>query len=249
MVTHALDQFEAGEYVFFTAPLYWAGVSAEADAAELARPRRDQASLDAAERRATELLDRFDQHIARYVDHPPPPEVAAWRSMAAAEMRRLSGAGDPAAWADAAAGFEALGEVAEAAHARYRQAEALANGRAPREKIRAALVESRAVASDLGMRPLLEKLDGLARRARVTLNEDVAEPDAAAAPANDFGLTARELEVLELVSRGCTNREIGGSLYMSEKTASVHVSRILAKLGASNRAEAAASAERLGLLD
>jgi DNA-binding NarL/FixJ family response regulator len=61
-------------------------------------------------------------------------------------------------------------------------------------------------------------------------------------------LTSRELDVLGLVAEGRTNREIGERLYMSEKTASVHVSRILAKLGVANRAEAAASAERLGLV-
>jgi DNA-binding CsgD family transcriptional regulator len=72
--------------------------------------------------------------------------------------------------------------------------------------------------------------------------------DAPAERANELGLTGRELEVLALVTQGRTNREIGERLYMSEKTASVHVSRILGKLGASNRAEAAASAERLGLV-
>jgi DNA-binding NarL/FixJ family response regulator len=101
------------------------------------------------------------------------------------------------------------------------------------------------------MKPLLASIDGLARRARVKLDdgtreEDPGEPQRSAG--DELGLTGRELEVLELVSRGCTNREIGERLYMSQKTASVHVSRILAKLGASNRAEAAASAERLGLV-
>jgi len=101
----------------------------------------------------------------------------------------------------------------------------------------------------LRMAPLLDQIAGLARRARIVLDADApAETDGSAPPANELGLTPRELEVLGLVSRGCTNREIGETLYMSEKTASVHVSRILGKLGASNRAEAAASAERLGLV-
>jgi DNA-binding NarL/FixJ family response regulator len=63
------------------------------------------------------------------------------------------------------------------------------------------------------------------------------------------GLTPREHEVLCLVAEGRTNREIGETLYMSEKTAGVHVSRILAKLDARSRVEAATLAERLGLLD
>jgi DNA-binding CsgD family transcriptional regulator len=69
-------------------------------------------------------------------------------------------------------------------------------------------------------------------------------PVPAAAP---YGLTARELEVLALVAGGRTNREIGAALFISEKTASVHVSRILAKLGARTRAQAAAMAVTLGL--
>ena len=62
-----------------------------------------------------------------------------------------------------------------------------------------------------------------------------------------FGLTARELTVLSLVAEGHTNREIGASLFISEKTASVHVSRILAKLGVRSRVEAATAAHRLGM--
>jgi DNA-binding NarL/FixJ family response regulator len=59
-------------------------------------------------------------------------------------------------------------------------------------------------------------------------------------------LTRREREVLELVATGATNRQIGVALYISEKTASVHVSRILTKLGATSRHEAASMARRLG---
>ena len=74
------------------------------------------------------------------------------------------------------------------------------------------------------------------------------EPQAASRPdADPFGLTAREREVLVLVAAGRTNRQIGEELYMSEKTASVHVSRILAKLEVSTRGEAGAVAHKLGL--
>jgi DNA-binding CsgD family transcriptional regulator len=100
----------------------------------------------------------------------------------------------------------------------------------------------------MGARPLREEIEALARRARL----DVSTPGSAArAPAgsaaDELGLTARELEVLRLVAAGRTNRQIGTELYMSGKTASVHVSRILAKLGAANRSEAGAIARRLGL--
>jgi DNA-binding NarL/FixJ family response regulator len=77
-----------------------------------------------------------------------------------------------------------------------------------------------------------------------------AAAHAATAHAEDpFGLTARERQVLALVAAGATNREVGARLYMAEKTASVHVSRILAKLDVRSRTEAAAVAHRLGLTD
>ena len=66
-------------------------------------------------------------------------------------------------------------------------------------------------------------------------------------PVAELGLTPRERDVLCLVARGATNREIGQRLFMAEKTASVHVSRILAKLDVRSRTEAAAVAHRLGL--
>jgi DNA-binding CsgD family transcriptional regulator len=66
-------------------------------------------------------------------------------------------------------------------------------------------------------------------------------------PAASLGLTRREAEVLVLVAAGRTNRQIGAELFITEKTASIHVSRILAKLGVSGRGEAAAVAHRLEL--
>ena len=76
-------------------------------------------------------------------------------------------------------------------------------------------------------------------------------PTAPAPPAGEeepFGLTPRERQVLSLVAAGATNREIGTALYMAEKTASVHVSRILAKLDVRSRTEAGAVAHRFGFV-
>jgi DNA-binding CsgD family transcriptional regulator len=248
IVAETLDPLPFGQYIFCTAPLYWAGISAEADAAERARPLRHSEALAESERRAVALLERFDRKLATYERFAPPPLAVAWRAMSAAELTRLQGASDPAAWAEAAERFDALGEVVDAAYARYRQAEAMALARSPRDEISPVLLQSRAIAVDLEMHPLLSQIDSLARRARLKLGEEREEPtETEPTPADDLGLTGREREVLELVSQGLTNREIGERLYMSEKTASVHVSRILSKLGAANRAEAAASAERLGL--
>jgi DNA-binding NarL/FixJ family response regulator len=112
------------------------------------------------------------------------------------------------------------------------------------EPARAALDTARL----LGARWLEEEISGLAARARLRLDDAVDGADADAGEDGDpFGLTPRERQVLALVAEGRTNREIGAELYMAEKTASVHVSRILAKLGVRGRTEAAAVAHRLGL--
>jgi DNA-binding CsgD family transcriptional regulator len=106
------------------------------------------------------------------------------------------------------------------------------------------------VAVRLGAVPLRRELELLAQRGRVRL-EAPAEPSAATAEAPSvaasLGLTQREAEVLALVAAGRTNRQIGQELFIAPKTASVHVSRILAKLGVAGRGEAAAVAHRLGL--
>jgi DNA-binding NarL/FixJ family response regulator len=96
-----------------------------------------------------------------------------------------------------------------------------------------------------GAEPLVADIEALARRARISLET----PIVAAVGASDavrLGLTSREAEVLALVAAGKTNREIGAELYLSEKTASVHVSNILRKLGVSTRVDAAAIAQRIG---
>ncbi|MGH2799017.1 MAG: response regulator transcription factor, partial [Thermoleophilaceae bacterium] len=98
----------------------------------------------------------------------------------------------------------------------------------------------------LGSHWLAAELEGLATRARLHL--DGVEPEAAD-DGDPFGLTARERQVLALVASGATNREVGERLHMAEKTASVHVSRILAKLDVRSRTEAAAVAHRHGLAD
>jgi DNA-binding CsgD family transcriptional regulator len=100
----------------------------------------------------------------------------------------------------------------------------------------------------MGARPLLDDVRALARRARLSLESASSEPTAVADPV-PFGLTDREREVLTLVAAGRSNGQIAAALFISPKTASVHVSNILAKLGVSGRVEAAAVAHRLGLLD
>ena len=132
---------------------------------------------------------------------------------------------------------------------RWRAGEAhVAAGR--RDAATAVLERAHEVAATLGAGWLRDEIEGLAARARLVLPGSdgvAAEPAAAVPPEDPFGLTPRERQVLALVAEGRTNREIGDSLFMAEKTASVHVSRILAKLDVRSRTEAAAVAHRLGL--
>lgn len=99
------------------------------------------------------------------------------------------------------------------------------------------------LADALQAAPLRARAADLARRAHVTLTGE------GTAKRTSFGLTAREVEVLRLVTDGLANREIAERLFISAKTASVHVSNILGKLGVANRVEAAATAHRLGLFE
>ena len=152
-------------------------------------------------------------------------------------------------WQRAAESWERLELPYESAYARFRQAEALLAVRAPRAQIQPVLRAAHQTTLVLGARPLRREIELLAGRGRLRLEEQAAAavvPEAPS-PAASLGLTRREAEVLALVAAGRTNRQIGGELFITEKTASVHVSRILAKLGVAGRGEAAAVAHRLGL--
>jgi DNA-binding NarL/FixJ family response regulator len=130
------------------------------------------------------------------------------------------------------------------AYARWRAAEMLVAAGERGDDVQALLDDAAGEAERLGARPLAAEVASLMRRAQLGGGTGVAAPTDTE---RSFGLTAREHDVLVLVASGKTNREIGAELYMSEKTASVHVSRILQKLGVANRAEAAGVAHTLGL--
>ena len=131
------------------------------------------------------------------------------------------------------------------AYGRYRLGAALLAGQGDREQAASAIRDAQTMAVGLGARPLAAMLEALARRARISLVSSGGAAEVAGAP---HGLTERELEVLELVVAGYSNREIGAALFISPKTASVHVSNILAKLGVDGRVEAATMALRLGIV-
>jgi DNA-binding NarL/FixJ family response regulator len=141
-----------------------------------------------------------------------------------------------------------MGRPYQAALTRWREAEAAVEAgdrEAAASAARAALHTARA----LGAGWLDEETSALVQRARLQLDSPADEAPAISDPGADepFGLTPRERQVLALIAEGATNRQIGAALFMAEKTASVHVSRILSKLGVRSRTQAAAVAHRLHL--
>jgi DNA-binding CsgD family transcriptional regulator/tetratricopeptide (TPR) repeat protein len=170
------------------------------------------------------------------------PDGRAWMARAEAEATRLTGESSPEAWERAVEAF-GFGAVYEQALARWRYGEALL-GADRRAEAAEQLRKAAEIAAELGAKPLSDTLGQLARRARIALTADGALPRATV----DL-FTPREQSVLRLVAAGQTNRQVGEELYISEKTVSVHLSRIMAKLGASRRAEAVAMAYDRGLLE
>lgn len=210
-------------------------------------------SLSAAERSALlPDVDRLAEDgrivVQRYSDPSGHwgPEGRAWQRRLEAEQLRahwLAGVDAPPqeqlveAWRDAVALFEEFGHRYELAVARTTYAGILrATGDAAGAREQGDL--ARAAAYELGAQPVLDDLRAVGSSA--VRGDRVAAGEA---------LTPREAEILGLVAEGRSNGEIGRHLFISAKTVSVHVSNILAKLGAAGRTEAAAIARRRGLLD
>jgi len=150
-----------------------------------------------------------------------------------------------ARWDDAAAAWHALGQRYDEACCRLSAAQAHAaegNRAAATSSVQAAA----GIAAELGAAPLTEAAQQLARRARLSIDQVAAGPPEPAP--GGFGLTQREREVLGLVAKGMSNRQLAAELFISANTAGVHVSRILTKLGVASRTEAAAFAHEHHLL-
>jgi DNA-binding CsgD family transcriptional regulator/tetratricopeptide (TPR) repeat protein len=233
----------------YTSPLYALALRLTADQAERAAARRAADELTQIRRQAASIAAELDRLVSLEVPMARHPSVRCNLLLAQAERSRLEGASDPERWRQAAAAWERLQRPFEVAYARFRQAEALLAGGAARQWAEATLRSAHHTAVALGAAPLRREIDLLAQRGRLHLQEpvDAAATSQASSPVAALGLTQREAEVLALVAQGRTNRQIGQALFITEKTASVHVSRILAKLGVAGRGEAAAVAHRLGL--
>jgi DNA-binding CsgD family transcriptional regulator/tetratricopeptide (TPR) repeat protein len=249
-VQQVLPLLGTTDLTIFCGRLLAAGMRACADLAGRARARHDEAVAEAAAAAAADLASWAGKVPgAPFTDHRLVAAIPAERAGWDAEQTRLAGASDPDAWRRAGQAWQDLGCPHRAGYAWWRQARAQLDAGAP-AAVAVSALRAAAAAAD-GHLPLLDQIRLLAERARIPLPAPAAgigeTPPPAAAPV-PYGLTGRELAVLRLLAAGRTNTEIGAELYISPKTASVHVSSILRKLGASGRAQAAAVAERAGLL-
>jgi DNA-binding CsgD family transcriptional regulator len=244
----ALDAAIASDDLATSAAAARCGLHIAADRAEAARARHDVAAEAAARADGEGLWERL---TAGGVGDSP--LALAELETARGERTRLAGDPDPEAWAAAATAWRVLSAPARAAAADLRRGEALLQVRAPRQEIGAALAAAYEVAHALGAGGLEREAARLAARARVSLprHDGAAPPAAPAVPpaAAELGVTPRELEVLGLVAAGRTNQQIADELVISVKTAGIHVSSLLRKLGVGNRSEAGAVALRAGLVD
>jgi DNA-binding CsgD family transcriptional regulator len=197
--------------------------------------------------RAPELVAAVDRAMERVRSrhHPFGPEGRAWLERVGAEHLRLRWLADVdpptedqlvRSWQRTVDAFDAMGHIFEGARSRARLGALLRAVGRPAEA-QEVLGAARRAADRLGAAPLAAELVRAG-----TGRHPVTEQR------RDASLTARETEILGLVAQGRSNGEIGRQLFISVKTVSVHVSNILAKLGASGRTEAAAIARRDGLL-
>jgi DNA-binding CsgD family transcriptional regulator len=240
LTTEGMTRFGSPMSVRYLWPLLWLAARTEADAATLARDRRE------------EQPDRpaSGQEVASRAAGLATPSVSArgYAALITAELTRCAGQADVPAWSAAAQAWQQAGEPYPLAYAWLRLAEAaIAAGDRPTatDSVRRA----HALAAEVGATPIADEAAALARRTRLDLAEPAAGP--VSPPPEDpmarFGLTEREREILALLAAGRSNPQIAKTLFISPKTASVHVSNILAKLGVDSRVEAAAVAHRLGV--
>lgn len=169
------------------------------------------------------------------------------QATARAEMARVTHNDDPGHWAALVRGWADLDRPLDQSYCGYRHAVSLAD---QRQLTAAALAASEAyrMADSAGAFRLGKIIDDFARRARLKLAPATETEPSSTRQQRPMGLTERELEVLRLLAtEGLTNRELAGRLFIAERTATVHVSAVLRKLGVANRLQAAAIAKQLQL--
>jgi DNA-binding CsgD family transcriptional regulator/tetratricopeptide (TPR) repeat protein len=235
----------------WAAPLVALGLRALADLAETARASSDVKRMADLRKR----VEPFATRLAGLGNAGLGGGGRAWIETAAAELARFEGKARPDAWGAATETWTSVPDPYLSAYAGYRAAEAGLRAEGIKADVGDGLRTAHRTAESLQAEPLRRAIEQLAGRARIDLAAGVAREagpvaveaaSARAAPAHR--LSVREVEVLRLVAAGRTNGEIAEELFITRKTAGVHVTHILDKLGVSNRVEAAMAAARLGIL-
>jgi DNA-binding CsgD family transcriptional regulator/tetratricopeptide (TPR) repeat protein len=243
VVARALAGVDEGEEPRYKWPLLSLGARIEAERALAAHDEGRPA--DDAERRAAAVREEAERTPATT------PADRGHLALVQAEHARATREGEAEAWAAAVAACRPMNEPLPLAYALMRHAEAL-TPQGDSDAAAASATEALGLARSIGTPPLLDDVQALIRRARLPSPEegvangshtDTALPD----ELSRLSLTPREVEVLRLVADGLSNSQIAERLFISRKTASVHVSNILSKLGVATRVEAAAMAHRRGL--
>lgn len=226
LVRGALERVQTALEIRYRWPLIWLGLRIEAEAPD---PQQER----------VEWLRSLAAQVPTST-----PSSQTYRALALAEAARATG--DRADWPAAAQAARSDGDSYLLAYALLRAA-GQAVAASDREGAAPMLEESARLSAEMGAEPVLVEAQTLARRARLRLAD--ARPPAVGGESDidSYGLTARELEVLQLVAAGRSNPQIATELFISPKTASVHVSNIISKLNVDSRGEAAAVAHRLGI--
>jgi ATP/maltotriose-dependent transcriptional regulator MalT len=233
----------ATEDQYYASRGYAVALQAEADRVEATGPRND--AIAGIHETADRLIEQA-RHVAEAAEAML-PETQAWLATAQAHHLRVRGRDDAQDWDAVAENWDRIGQPYRAAYARYRQADAVLRHRGDRGQAAVAARAALTVADRLEAQPLATDIRQLAQRARL----DLAPVSSEIPPqrASELNVTPREAEVLGQLAIGRTNRQIAETLFISEKTASVHVTNLLRKLGVTNRVEAARIAQRAGLTD
>jgi DNA-binding CsgD family transcriptional regulator len=244
----ALGQAAGTDDQVLTSEMCALGIRALADQRDEAHQRQRRFDEEKASLLAAELIERAEVlvDLPRQRGFQPLPRAEAFALQCRAEASRLS-VSEAALWEASATTWERLRERYFVAYCRWRSVEALLAARSAPSRSAERLLSAWRISVDIGANHLQAKAEALAQRARITLGTESPRERRSSQVAGDLGLTSREVEVLGYLASGKTDGQIAEDLFISKKTASVHVSNLLRKLQVENRREAAEIGRQHGL--
>jgi DNA-binding NarL/FixJ family response regulator len=227
-----------------TARLLWLGVRADADARAIAEIADQPSRLNVLIADGNDLRDRGEALLSGGVSDGESRQVRVFLALIAGELTRLTANPDPATWKSAAAA--AVSDPYLHSYALWRWGSSLRLARRRRDAA-TTLREAYRVADETGIRLVADAVVSAGNALGVRVDGPATEQPVRRKLSMPFDLTAKEMEVMDLLVQGLTNRRIASARRLTEKTASVHVSHILTKLSVGSRGEAVARAYEVGL--